>query len=367
MNVDATTAVFLDRRAAVDKSRETGIPYPSDDNSPKAEDSTEPGTRCAYNRTRGYILGVEVDCGDFSYASLADRLPMLTPKSGAGVWMAPFKGIPATEVPVPLDLIYLDTECRVIEAVEFFPTFKVSPSSPPAASVLALPVHSIYASHTQPGDQVAFGQVEQIEHELAQLFGPNASASVVQEALGTQVQEKPVVKVAPASLPVLDSPVVAYAAPQPAQETSQAEPWKKDQSKPKSWLQRLLAPDPPEPRKTLRAALPDLAAYFWTGGAPQPHAIRNISPTGMFVVTDERWYPGTLVQMTLRKAEREGSGPEATIALLTRVKRWGNDGVGLEFVVRDHRASRAGEAGMSEAIERKVLDQFLARIGHSKG
>jgi hypothetical protein len=367
MEVDATTAVFLDRRAAVDKSLETGIPYPHDDNSPKAEECEEPGTRCAYNRTRGYILGVEVDCGDFSYASLADRLPMLTPKSGAGVWMVPFKGIPATDMPVPLDLIYLDAECRVIEAVEFYPTFQVSPSSPPAASVLALPVHSIYASHTQPGDQVAFGLVEQVEHELARLFGPNASASVVQEALGTQVQEKPVVRSAPAPLPVLDRPIAAPAAPQPVQEDSQAEPWKKNPSKPKSWLQRLLAPEPPEPRKTLRAVVPDLAAYFWTGGAPQPHAIRNISSTGMYVVTEERWYPGTLVQMTLRKADREGTGPEASIALLTRVNRWGNDGVGLGFVVRDNHAPRTGEARMSEAVEREVLDEFLARIGHGKG
>jgi hypothetical protein len=270
-------------------------------------------------------------------------------------------------VPVPLDLIYLDAECRVIEAVEFYPTFQVSPSSPPAASVLALPVHSIYASHTQPGDQVAFGLVEQVEHELARLFGPNASASVVQEALGTQVQEKPVVRSAPAPLPVLDRPIAAPAAPQPVQEDSQAEPWKKNQSKPKSWLQRLLSLDPPEPRKTLRAALPDLAAYFWTGGTPQPHAIRNISPTGMYVVTDERWYPGTLVQMTLRKAGRDGTGAEASISLLTRVNRWGNDGVGLGFVVRDHRASRAGEATPSEAIEREVLDEFLARIGHGRG
>jgi len=365
MEVDATTAVFLDRRAAVDKSRETEIPYPSDDNSPKAEECEEPGTRCAYNRTMGYILGVEVDCGDFSYASLADRLPMLTPKSGAGVWMVPFKGIPATDVPVPLDLIYLDAECRVIEAVEFFPTFHVSPSSPPATSVLALPVHSIYASHTQPGDLVAFGPVEQVENELARLFGPDASASVVQEALG--VQENPVIRSAPAPQPGLDRPIEAPAAPQPVQKASQAEPWNKNHRKPKSWLLRLLSLDPPEPRKTLRAGVPDLAAYFWTGGTPQPHAILNISSTGMYVVTDERWYPGTLVQMTLRKTSRDGTGAKASISLLVRVNRWGNDGVGLAFVVRDHRASRAEEARLPEAIERKVLDQFLARIGHGKG
>jgi hypothetical protein len=363
--VDATTAVFLDRRAAVDKSRETGIPYPPDDNSPKAEDCAEPGTRCAYNRTRGYILGVEVDCGDFSYASLADRLPMLTPKSGAGLWMVPFKGIPATDVPVPLDLIYLDAECRVIEAVEFFPTFHVSPSSPPAASVLALPVHSIFASHTQPGDQVAFGLVEQIEHELAGLFGTNASASVVQEALGAR--EKPVVRGAPAPQPGLESPSEAPAASQPARGASQAEPEKKSQVKPKSWLQRLLSPDPPEPRKALRAALPGLTAYFWTGGAPQPHSIRNISSTGLYVITEERWYPGTLIQMTLKKAASPGGGAESSISLLARANRWGNDGVGLGFVVRDPRNPRGKDSDHASAIDREVLNQFLARIGQGNG
>jgi hypothetical protein len=337
MEVDVMTAVFPDRRAAVDKSRKTGIPYLVYDNSPKAVECEEQETRCAYNRTSGYILGVEIECGDFSYASLANRLPMLTPKSGAGLWMVPFKGIPVSDVPIPLDLIYLDAKCRVIEAVEFFPTFHVSPSSPPATNVLVLPVHSIYASHTQPGDLVVFGPVEQVENELARFFGQGAYASAVQGALG---------------------------APQPAQKASHAEPWKKNHSKPKSWLLRLLSP---KPRKTLRALAPDLAAYFWTGGTPQPHAILNISSTGMYVVTDERWYLGTLVQMTLRKASRDGAGAKASISILVRVNRWGNDGVGVAFVVRDHRSLRAGEVRLPEAIERKVLDKFLARIGNGKG
>jgi hypothetical protein len=60
-------------------------------------------------------------------------------------------------------------------------------------------------------------------------------------------------------------------------------------------------------------------------------------------------------------------GAEASLSLLARVNRWGNDGVGLAFVVRDHHAPRAGDAHLSEAIEREVLDQFLARIGHAKG
>ncbi len=364
--MDAWEEVSLDRRAALDKSREPEIPYGSGENSSRVEEYAEPGSRCAYNRTRGYILGVEIDCGDFSYASLADRLPMLTSKSGAGLWMIPFKGITATKVPVPLDLIYLDADRRVIEAVEFYPTFRVSPSSPPAASVLALPVHSVFASHTQPGDQVAFGRVQEVEYELAQLFGSNAAASTVQEAVTTR-EEPPRVS-APAPPREEERPEEEPAEVEPAEEAGKAEPWK-NQAKPRSWLQRLLhrKPESTEPRKASRGALPGLAAYFWTGGSPLAHDILNISSSGLYVATEERWYPGTLVQMTLKKAATPGVSPESSISLMVQANRWGNDGVGLSFVVRDPRNSRNGETAHTSTVDREVLDHFLARIGHVDG
>ena len=87
-------------------------------------------------------------------------------KSGEGLWMVPFRGIPDTNMSVPLDLVYLDEDCRVIEVVESFPTFHVTPSSPPAASVLALPTHSIYSSQTQPGDQLVLCVAEEMQRRL---------------------------------------------------------------------------------------------------------------------------------------------------------------------------------------------------------
>jgi hypothetical protein len=326
--------------------------------------------RCAYNKTRGYILGVEIACGDFNTASLADRLPMLTPKSGAGLWMIPFKGIPATDVPVPLDLIYLDKNCQVIETVEFFPTFRVSPSSPPAASVLALPVHSVFASHSQPGDLVAFGHIEDVEQELALLFGSGAAANAAQEALGAR--RGPVASaaavpqreasVAPALPKELERPSEQALPSEPAKDAAEPEPEMKEIPKKKSWLQRLLSPEPPQPRKNLRASLPGLTAYFWTGATPLPHTIRDISYTGLYVVTEERWYPGTLIQMTLKKTGKDGAKSEVSIALHAKALRWGNDGVGLEFVVRDPRNPHNGADGAS----RVELDRFLEVIGHSK-
>src|SRR5271157_1959441 len=98
---------------------------------------------CAYNRTKGCFLSLDVVAGDFSYAILDDWMAKLTPSSGMGLWMVPFKGILDKDVRVLLDLVYLGEDCRVIAVVESFPNFRVPPSTPPAASVLALPTQSI--------------------------------------------------------------------------------------------------------------------------------------------------------------------------------------------------------------------------------
>lgn len=347
------------------KLYEAGIHRPVGESAARAEEGVEARNRCAYNQSRGCILGVEVACGDFSFVNLAERMPLLTPKSGAGLWMVPFRGVRAADAKVPIDLIYLDADCRVIEAIEFFPTFRVSSSSPLAASVLALPAHSIFSSHTQPGDQLIFEYAEEIDERLKFLSDSRGSSSAVQEA--PEAREEPLVSSAPALPPVEECPKEEAEAVPPAEEAVQAQPWKKETGKPKGWLARLLSPEPKEPRQAAREALPGLAAYFWTGGTPQAHAIRNISSTGLYVVTEERWYPGTLVQLTLKKSANGKAKAECSISVLARANRWGNDGVGLGFVVRDPRSPRGGDAAQAGAVEREELDRFLEQIKKSKG
>jgi len=359
----------------VDRSRETGVYHAYGDNSPGAGDCGETKNRCAYNKTRGYILGVEIACGDFSASILADRLPGLTQKSGAGLWMTPFRGIPATDLPVPLDLIYLDRDRRVIETVEFFPTFRVSPSSPLASSVLALPIHTIFASHTQPGDQIAFGHVEDVEHELAVLFGSGAAANATQEAMAARLEPAQGIAhvssqeaiVAPAPAREVEHPRGQAVLPPQLGKTAQPEPSKYETpKKKKGWLQKLLSPDPPEPRKNVRTSVPGLTAYFFTGATPVAHTIRDISSTGLFVVTEERWYPGTLVQMTLKKTEGGVPRTEYSISLTVKALRWGNDGVGVQFILRDpHHPTY--DSIHAQGATRAEMDQFLARIGLGQG
>ena len=369
----------------METARESGVYQAFGANAPGAGDCAEAKFRCAYNKTRGYILGVEIDCGDFSVPTLAERLPGLTPKSGAGLWMTPFRGIPATDVPVPLDLIYLDINNRVIETVEFFPTFRVSPSSPLASSVLALPVHTVFSSHTQPGDQIAFGLIEDVEHELSLLFGSGAAANAALEARVARPQPTEIVppvqqrelSIAPPSprqAIVVPAPGRAEertaeqtVSPEPASEAGKPEPAKNEvPKKKKGWLQKLLSPDPVEPRKNMRESVPGLTAYFFTGGTPVPQTIRDISSSGLFVVTDERWYPGTLVQMTLKKTEEGMPRTEHSISLTVKSQRWGNDGVGVAFALRDPRKA-SYDSLHAQGATREELDRFLEQIGLGQG
>ena len=93
---------------------------------------------CAYNQTRECFLGLEVDSADLSLAKLKDRITSLALKSGEGLWLSPFRGLPEWGIRVPLDLLYLDKDCRVIDVVESYPVFRANATTPRPASVMAL-------------------------------------------------------------------------------------------------------------------------------------------------------------------------------------------------------------------------------------
>lgn len=113
-----------------------------------------------------------------------------------------------------------------------------------------------------------------------------------------------------------------------------------------SWKVRLLRwlfphlvieePDEPEDRRRAdRQSLSGLVAYYFTGGSPAPQRITNISVTGFYLQTDERWMPGTVVRMTLQRLGSKGDDPADTITVNSRIVRWGPDGEGFEFILTD--------------------------------
>ena len=92
-------------------------------------------------------------------------------------------------------------------------------------------------------------------------------------------------------------------------------------------------PAPLDRRRSSRVKQPGLVAYYFTGGPPRAHRLGDISVTGFYMHTEERWMPGTIIRMTLQLVDTKGEDPTDTITVHSRVVRWGHDGEGFEFVL----------------------------------
>ena len=340
------TPVFRDTAVRKVETQQLAAGY-----SPDVRAYTQDRQCCAYNQTRQRFLGLDIDAGDFTAANIEDHLAGLTPKSGAGIWLLPFRGIAAASVRIPVDLIYLDGDGTVIDVVESFPIFQISPSKPPAASVLALPSRMIDETGTQAGDQLILCSPEEMKRRLQRSPATSGAAPVRGNAPKVLQWEDHAKQVRPEEDRSNAQTPVGKAIAEPAAQ----------QVKPaKSWWQRLLSPEPPQPRKAPRETLPGLTAYFWTGGAPLAHDIQDVSPTGLYVVTEERWYPGTVVRMTLTDCSEPTA--ERSITVNATSVRWGNHGVGLKFVFPEDQNPHSGQAASLDGVNRKQLDQFLQQL-----
>jgi hypothetical protein len=88
-----------------------------------------------------------------------------------------------------------------------------------------------------------------------------------------------------------------------------------------------------EHRRAPRIPVPGLVGFYFSGGHSQPHEIRNLSVMGFYMITDERWLPGTVIRITLQIIDSPGDDPRDTLTVLSRVVNWGPDGGGFEFVM----------------------------------
>lgn len=124
------------------------------------------------------------------------------------------------------------------------------------------------------------------------------------------------------------------------------------------WWESLFSKDR---RKTNRVHDPKLAVYYWMDARPEQHEVRDISPTGIYVVTDERWYPGTTIKMTLQRTDGHEETLERHIVVESKAVRWGDDGVGLTFVLPDKSGTPKGTQSILDIADKKTLQKFLSR------
>src|SRR5690242_1640393 len=124
---------------------------------------------CVYNQTSECFLSLGVTQGDSAFAHVAGLLAGRTRRYDEGKWVEHPRAIHLFRLFSSRDLVFLDDKHRVIGALECFPPFRVAPIGPAVASVLALPVHTIASSQTQPGNQLVICVAEELEFRLRRM------------------------------------------------------------------------------------------------------------------------------------------------------------------------------------------------------
>lgn len=322
---------------------------------------------CAYNLTRERFIGNQVEIGDSSLAVLEARLASLEQRAGAGIalWISPFRDLPVTIVRFPVDLVFLDRDCVVLNTVKSFPiAASLLSDGVVPASALVLPGGALLSAAIQSGDRLILCGPEDMERRLRQrrseTFPPGVVSKVkkesnipifgetaVMEDLMESKQNVPDIQVEnngdPVSLESSLEPATSTAdsATMDSPAEASSEERLEQFSKKRSWWRRFLAGEPPDPRRSDREAIPGLVAYFFTGGAPVPHNVRDISSNGLYVITEQRWYPNTSVRVTL--SDQSEPSRETSLTLYARVARSGRDGVGLQMLLFDQKDVARGK------------------------
>jgi PilZ domain len=116
-----------------------------------------------------------------------------------------------------------------------------------------------------------------------------------------------------------------------------------------------------ERRRDDRLPAPDLEVTFWSGKEQNRARIKDISNTGVYVVTKERWLPGTDVSLTLESKSNVDSRPRPSVQLEATTIRHGEDGVGLTFV-RNQAEADLWLRAMAMAAVFTAPDNTIARL-----
>src|SRR6185437_11216066 len=115
------------------------------------------------------------------------------------------------------------------------------------------------------------------------------------------------------------------------------------------WLEKFLAP---EADRAVRRRVDQFAAYRWNGESLMQAPVRDISSTGLYLVTKDRWKVGTVLALTLQREGTLELDPARRITTQARVVRCGTDGVGLSFLwAKDDPDSRRWENLLESLIE----------------
>jgi PilZ domain len=108
-----------------------------------------------------------------------------------------------------------------------------------------------------------------------------------------------------------------------------------------------------------RRPSPSLAAYHWDGSTPKENTVSNISASGAFLLTNQRWDPGDTLSLTLQRKGPPARTPEHRFSLQARAVRRDRHGVAVSFVMPDGADLRLWENPLQTPEEQAEPENIL--------
>lgn len=125
------------------------------------------------------------------------------------------------------------------------------------------------------------------------------------------------------------------------------------------WLEKFLAPDS---GRAERREPEDFVAFYWNNSTLKEDPVKNVSATGVYIVTNERWAPGTVVSMTLQRQGTLERHRGRRITTKAKAVRCGDDGVGLAFIVPSDQDGRTWEGLVENLVEQAKLNDMAGLV-----
>jgi len=122
-------------------------------------------------------------------------------------------------------------------------------------------------------------------------------------------------------------------------------------------MKRLIRWICPDQRVANRHTMPPLIAYLGLVHTSKEYKVGDISVAGFYMITEERWIPGTGFPITLERTDEAGMGE--TLTMHSTVIRSGEDGVAFTFVQPAGEDNAEGDSQNSSRMDLTKLAQFL--------
>ena len=341
---------------------------------------------CAYNRTRKRFISNDIELVDSARGAIEESLARLGPASGKAIWIFPIRALTPADFSLPVDLLYLDEAYKVLGVVQSYPIGRIPSRVSDAASILILPAESAISAGINEGSKLLVCSADEMQTFL---LGPKAEVQESAPALPEGLTQSPVpasmeetgnraamlwewrdpsppdapAEVKPENDPEAEAPS-AEAESQETESKTVSNPPPAQATTPKKWWQKLFQEEPADSRTGRRHVLEGLVAYFFTGSVPMPHPVRDISTSGLYVLTSERWYRGTVVRITLTD-EREPTA-ERSITVHARVVRSTDEGVALQFLLGKGKGDSGASASrldpLMQCSNEAQIREFISRF-----